>query len=64
MIKCFFVGFVCFALGLYAGKRRAGGECWTKIARALFDDTRCFILDLFQRLSNPFRKGRAQGSAT
>lgn len=61
----FAIGFiVCLPLGLYAGKRRANGEDWLQIAREFFVDTMNVLGAIWQKISSPFRKGRAQGSAT
>ena len=45
------------AFGLYAGKRRAHGDSWSRISHDLCDDTIGIAKSAWTKVSAPFRKG-------
>lgn len=52
------LGIACFALGLYAGKRREKGLSWYNIACEFANSVWNMVATAFDVVSKPFRKGK------
>lgn len=57
MITTAIIGLCCLSAGLYAGKRRAIGDGWGKIAKDACTDSASAARTIWDKASYPFRKG-------
>jgi len=51
------VGISCFAVGVYAGRKRAAGFGWITIVKDFCMDTKDVVIKTWSAVSAPFRKG-------